>query len=148
MAANQKTVEAILTDEQVTEHYGDKAIHSLNRDELINPDCNGEVLDTRFQRGMVANPLGRPKGSRNKLSERFLSDLHDLWSRRGMQIMDTVADKQPEKVLAAMVQVLPKDFQVSILDENQARWVISAAPALSSDEWADKHGPVEQDQED
>jgi len=66
-----------------------------------------------FQPGQSGNLAGRPKGSRNKLSEAFLHDLRDVWSRYGMQALEKVATEQPAKLLAAMVQLMPKDVLVS-----------------------------------
>ena len=107
------------------------------------PNNNGAVLeravDGRFQAGSVPNPHGRPKGSRNKVSEAFLQDMHDLWQRRGMQILEKVAESDPAKVLAAMVQILPKDFQLSV-DADQINWVINASPRLTVEEWQAEHG--------
>ena len=93
---------------------------------------------TKFQPVQSGNPAGRPMGSRNKLSETFITDLQELWDEQGSAILQRVADENPEKLLAAMVQVLPKDFQVSITEDN-ARWVINAQP-MSISEWEAEHG--------
>ena len=54
-------------------------------------------------------------------------------------LLRRVAEESPDKLLAAMVQVLPKDFQVSIANESTARWVINAKP-LTPPEWMQEHG--------
>ena len=102
---------------------------------------NGESTPKNrlWQPGQSGNPAGRPKGTRNKLSEQFLEDMHDLWKRRGMQVLESIVETHPEKLLAAMVQVLPRDFQVTVTDENATKWVINAAP-LSTEEWQAEHG--------
>ena len=69
-----------------------------------------------FQPGQSGNSKGRPKGTRNKLSEAFLHDLRDCWSRRGIQVLEEVAIKEPAKLLAAMVQLMPKDVLISVND--------------------------------
>ena len=56
-----------------------------------------------------------------------------------MQILEDVADTDPKKLLAAMVQVLPKDFQVSVMEDNASKWVINAQP-LSIEEWQEMYG--------
>ena len=92
---------------------------------------------TKFQPGQSGNPAGRPVGSRNKLCEQFVTDLQQLWDEQGFAILQRVADEHPEKLLAAMVQVLPKDFQLSVNDNN-VRFVINAQP-LTELEWRRKH---------
>jgi hypothetical protein len=100
---------------------------------------------TQFQKGQSGNPLGRPTGSRNKLSETFVTDLQSLWEEQGFAILQRVADEHPEKLLAAMVQVLPKDFQVSI-DQQNVKWVINQQPHTNEIEWRTAHNlPIESD---
>jgi hypothetical protein len=70
----------------------------------------------QFQKGQSGNPAGRPRGSRNKLSERFISDLAALWEEQGSSILQKVAEDNPARLLIVMVQILPKNFQLAMTD--------------------------------
>ena len=51
---------------------------------------------------------GRKVGSRNKLSESFLADLHKTWLKHGKKVLDKVAETAPETFLRVVGQVLPR----------------------------------------
>jgi hypothetical protein len=51
---------------------------------------------------------GRKAGSRNKLSESFLADLHKSWLKHGRKVLDKVAETAPETFLRVVGQVLPR----------------------------------------
>ena len=90
--------------------------------------------------GQSGNPNGRPKGLKDSITKSFIDDLADLWRRRGMQVLEHVATKQPEKLLSAMVQLMPKELLVTA-SQDATKWVISAAPELTQEEWEAKHDP-------
>ena len=90
--------------------------------------------------GQSGNPNGRPKGLKDSITKDFITDLADIWKRRGMQVLETVAMKDPAKLLSAMVQLMPKEVLISG-QESAAKWVISAAPELTQEEWEAKHDP-------
>ena len=56
-----------------------------------------------------------------------------------MQALDTMLVNDPTKFCQMVSQIIPKDFQVSVDDGTNVRWVINATP-LSVEEWQDKHG--------
>ena len=117
--------------------------HSLKTTELNDTD-NTDNQHYLWKPGQSGNPNGRPKGVRNAISERFLLDLSTVWNKAtkdgsttGLDVIQRVADTEPGKLLAAMVQVLPKDFQVNVTQDQQ-RWVINAQP-VSTSEWLEQH---------
>jgi hypothetical protein len=55
---------------------------------------------------------GRKLGSRVKLSESFLGDLHKTWLKHGKKVLDRVAETAPETFLRVCATVLPKVMEV------------------------------------
>lgn len=64
--------------------------------------------------GVSPNPAGRPKGSRSKLSEAFLADLHDSWLTNGKVAIDRVVKERPHEFLKVVAGLLPKDINVKV----------------------------------
>ena len=87
---------------------------------------------TPFQKG---NP-GRPKGSRNKLGEAFISALHDDFVEHGPAVIETVRIEKPDQYLKVVASILPKELNIKtdafdgISDEQLAAIVAAASAAL------------------
>jgi hypothetical protein len=58
----------------------------------------------RWLKGFSGGP-GRPPGSRNKLNEDFLHDLHEDWEQHGKKIFQIVREKYPEIYFQGMVKL-------------------------------------------
>src|ERR1700693_989351 len=63
--------------------------------------------------GEVRNPLGRPKGSRNKLSEAFLAAMHEDFEAHGVAVIAKVRKEKPDQYLKVIASILPREFHVS-----------------------------------
>ena len=69
----------------------------------------------RFQPGnTVSRKGGRPKGSRNKLGEAFVSDLYQHWQANGVEVLERAAKEKPADYLKVVASILPKDIKVSL----------------------------------
>jgi hypothetical protein len=53
---------------------------------------------------------GRAKGTRNKISEAFLKDLHEEWQRSGQATLKILAYEQPAAFAHLVAKVLPQAF--------------------------------------
>ena len=49
---------------------------------------------------------GRPLGSRNKLSEDFLVDMHVAWLEHGPEVINRLIAERPEVFLLAMLKIV------------------------------------------
>ena len=89
-----------------------------------------------FQPGQVANPAGRPKGSKNKLGEAFVAALHEDFQEHGSQVIETVRLEKPDVYLKVIAQIIPKEFTIKtdafdgISDEQLAAIVAAARASL------------------
>jgi hypothetical protein len=72
-----------------------------------------DKLKPAWEPGQSGNPAGRPKGSRNKLEEAFLRDLHTAWGEFGIEAIKTVAKDDPASFLRVIAGLMPKQAQVS-----------------------------------
>ena len=62
---------------------------------------------TQFKPGQ--SPGGRPKGSRNKLSEEFFQDLYDVWQAFGKPALETMAMLYPAEFVRMVASLIPKE---------------------------------------
>jgi len=72
------------------------------------------VIGRPFQKGNVANPAGRPKGSRNKLAEDFLKALSDDFAEHGIGAIQEARKDRPAQYLQIVASLMPKDVNINV----------------------------------
>jgi len=67
-----------------------------------------------FQPGQSGNPAGKAKGTRHKISEAFLEDMHAAWKTKGAEAIAKVVEERPHEFLKVVAGLLPRDVNVKI----------------------------------
>ena len=83
-----------------------------------------------YKPGQSGNPKGRPKGSRNKLTEDFFRDLCDAWQAFGKAALMTAAWTHPVEFVRVVAQLMPKDVDVTVTNIRAERMKSSELEAL------------------
>jgi len=65
-----------------------------------------------WESGQSGNPAGRPRGSRNKLSEQFFEELCADWQKGGAEAIERTRQEQPAIYLRVVASLMPKEFKV------------------------------------
>ena len=99
---------------------------------------NGRNALGRFETGNSGGP-GRPKGSRNRLGEEFLSDLHADWSEHGASVIAEVRERNAAVYLRIVAGLVPQQVGITcardevqtMTDEELARALLSAQEVLA-----------------
>ena len=84
------------------------AFEPINNGDQMGSAERGD-LATRFRPGHELS-RGRPRGSRNRLSEAFIGDLINDFEQHGRGVIERVRREEPVAYLAIIAKLVPKDF--------------------------------------
>lgn len=83
-------------------------------DNTVKEQCESKVPRSLrahvFKPGVSPNPAGRPKGSRNKLGEAFLSAMLEDFEEYGAVAIADCRHEDPARYCAIIASIIPKDI--------------------------------------
>ena len=102
------------------------------------PDAVSETTEQKqkpehlWKPGQSGNPKGRPKGSRNRLSESVVADILADWEEHGAAAIREVRETKPSDYLKVVASILPKQAEINVnkyddWTDDQIRRSLSAA---------------------
>jgi Family of unknown function (DUF5681) len=66
-----------------------------------------------FEPGRSGNPAGRPRGSRNKLDEDFISAIYEDWTEHGAAVLKQVRQTSPSTYLRTVASLVPQHLAIT-----------------------------------
>lgn len=64
--------------------------------------------------GKSGNPNGRPASSRQKIAEKLIADIAEIWGRRGAEVLEKLATDDPGRFATIAYGLVPKDVLLSV----------------------------------
>ncbi|MCP5099911.1 MAG: hypothetical protein GY943_30530 [Chloroflexi bacterium] len=82
--------------------------------EKIPASTGSKQASTQFKPGQSGNPNGRVKGSRNKLADKFITDIYHAWQDQGKSVILKVIADKPDVFLRTVAGILPKEMHINV----------------------------------
>src|SRR5450631_654252 len=87
-------------------------IESVMSENTERTNGDGRDESGRFLTGN--NGGGRPRGSRNKLGEQFVSDLYAEWQKSGAVALKRMSQDDPTAFVRVVAGILPREFDATL----------------------------------
>jgi hypothetical protein len=105
------------------------------KDSTMNQQIIKSPGNPNWKKGVSGNAAGRPLGARQKIAEKLLADLAEVWEAAGKQVLARLANDDPAKLATIAFGLLPRDVFVQ---------VAQAAPGgLNAEEWSQLRGVLD-----
>lgn len=78
--------------------------------EITAPIQRTSVIGRPFKKGQSGNPSGRPKGSRNRLTDSVLKRIADDFAKHGADVLERVRIEEPATYLKFIISLLPREL--------------------------------------
>lgn len=75
--------------------------------------AKGKPRGKPIQKGQVLNPKGRPVGSRQKLSEDFITALSADFEANGVATLQKMRTDKPDAYIRVVADLVPKDINLN-----------------------------------
>ena len=102
----------------------DMPIDEVNPVNKPQANTAGEVkrceITGKFLPGTARGP-GRPHGSKGKLNKTVVDTLSAIWERRGMEVLEELADTNPAALAAIVSRLVPQDMVREAIDGDEAK---------------------------
>lgn len=92
----------------------------------------------KFQPGMSGNPNGRPKGSKNKVSEDFVQAYAKIFAEKGEGVLRDLAENDKATFAKIGAGFVPKDFNM----DTSHPFAIIPPVIEDAEEWEAKFAPL------
>jgi hypothetical protein len=103
------------------------------------PETTDKKQDTRFKPGQSGNPTGRPKGSRNKFSERLIEAFALDFETYGTDAIEKVRAEKPHEYLRIAASLVPKQFEI---EDGRQPFAVIPGQSQSNEEWEREFTPI------
>lgn len=117
-----------------------KSAQTSTLPETINNASKAHLKQYQFKPGNVANPAGRPKGSRSKFAETFLKDFLADWEAYGISAIQDCREIDPVAYVRIAASIVPKELVLK--DDEDANAFSRIVEQLNDEQLAELLGVV------